>query len=165
MALNITPSNGAPRPERSHRFTERTLAEVAAAIETLDEAGKAGGTYRYRNVRYDASGSVLSLDLDVQLVLRMPVWAHYAGRPQAERDEWDRFYHALCYHEDGHLRITRTEVAAMYQALLGATEDTLDAVFAEEEQRIKDEHDAYDDRTDHGLTQQTPHGTTVIQVP
>jgi hypothetical protein len=101
----------------------------------------------------------------MRLSIGMPVWTKVAQRPAAERTDWARFLRALRVHEDGHIRIFRAEAPTSYQLLTQSTPDAINDVLAKETARIEALSDAYDHRTDHGQSQQTPHGTTVITVP
>jgi predicted secreted Zn-dependent protease len=161
MTLRFQPP-GAITAGVSRRFRERTLADIADASDA-DEAGSA--TFRFDLDFRHANGQLTRVDLTVRLRIGMPVWIHRNGRPAAERNEWDRFHRALRHHEDGHIDIFRAEAPASYERLLRATPGTINAVREEEESRIQALSDDYDHRTDHGRRQQTPHGTTVIQVP
>jgi hypothetical protein len=68
------------------------------------------------------------LDVTFTLRIKMPVWTSYPHRPEPERREWDRFYHALPEHERGHTTIIRREAQATYRRLLTATKDTINNV-------------------------------------
>ena len=68
-------------------------------------------------------------------------------------------------HEDGHIDIFRREAPTAFQRVSRARPDTAEEVLETERVRIVGLSDAYDHRTDHGRTQRTPHGTTVITVP
>lgn len=162
MTLRISPPVQIT-PTTSHRFREGTLADVAASVTDRDEVGWA----RFRfDLDYRTANSLLTrVDLTVKLTIGMPAWAHRRRRPQMEQDEWDRFSGALRHHEDGHITIFRREAPETYDCLLNATPATINDVLKEERQRILTLSDAYDHRTDHGRQQQTPHGTTEIQVP
>lgn len=147
----------------SHRFREATLAQLVAAAEELDEMGHAD--FRYALNFGHANGQLTRVDLTMRLTIDMPTWTQAVRRPQAERDEWERFLRALRVHEDGHIAICRPEAPTTYERLLAATPDTINDVLNEETERIRALNRAYDTRTGHGTTQQTPHGTTVIQIP
>ena len=162
MTLRISPP-GEITPTTSNRFREATLADVAASVGARGEVGWARFDFDldYRT----ANGLLTRVDLTVRLTIGMPVWAARQRRPQAEQDEWDRFHSALRNHEDGHIAIFRREAPTTYDRLQSATPATINDVLEEERQRILGLSDAYDHRTDHGRSQQTPHGTTEIQLP
>jgi predicted secreted Zn-dependent protease len=162
MSFRILPA-GEIVPGVSHTFEEETLEEVAAAVEALPEAGKADFEF---HLDYAYAGSRLTqVDLTMVLTLAMPGWTHVSRRPREEREEWQRFLRALRAHEDGHFEIFRREGAVAYERIRSARAGRINDVRAAEERRIDGLSHAYDLRTDHGLSQKTPHGTTVIQVP
>lgn len=147
-----------------HRFDEETLAEVATSVAERGEVGEASFDfdmrYRTRNAR------ISRVDLTVTLTITMPAWAAYEDRPDPEKEEWDRFHCALRHHEDGHISLFRRESRTTYDKLVAETDpDRLGPIVDDETRRIQGLSDAYDRRTDHGRTQDTPCGSTVIQAP
>jgi predicted secreted Zn-dependent protease len=112
-----------------------------------------------------ANGNITRVDLTMALTIDMPVWSKVGKAKQAEQNEWNRFLRALRVHEDGHITICRAEAPTTYQRLMRATPNNINDVLDRERARIQSLNDAYDTRTDHGRTQQTPHGTTVITLP
>ena len=160
--LRIVPS-GAIVASVNHRFRETTLAGVAAAASSMAEVGHAD--FRFALDFGHANGQLTNVDLTMYLTIGMPVWVHVARRPQAEQDEWNRFLRALRHHEDGHIAICRPEAANTYELLVASTPTTINSVLARETARIRGLGVAYDTRTNNGTTQQTPDGTTTIQIP
>lgn len=163
MALRFRPA-GRVNAAAGHRFDEETLAAVARSAARRGEVGHADfhfdTDYRTRN------GRVSRLDLIVTLTIEMPTWSEYPNRPQSEKDEWDRFHSALRHHEDGHIAIFRREARTTYRRLRRETDpDRVHSVLDDETARVQGLSDDYDVDTDHGRTQNTPSGTTVIQVP
>jgi Bacterial protein of unknown function (DUF922) len=149
----------------SHRLTALTLADLAREITRVGAGIGAAkwnfGTYSWRQ----GQGGRLDVDLTMTLTILMPVWMNVTNRPGNEKREWRRWHAALRYHEDGHHAICRREAQVMYDRMRAATPSTIGVVFAREKQRIQALNNAYDVQTGHGSTQQTPHGTTVMQVP
>lgn len=162
MTLRILPA-GAITPGVSRRFQARTLAALADAATDTDEAGYA--SFRFHLDYRQANDRLTRVDLTMRLRIGMPVWVHRNSRPVAERTEWDRSHRALRDHEDGHIAIFRAEAPTTYDRLLQASPATINTVLAGEESRIQQLSDAYDRSTEHGRRQQSPNGTTVIQVP
>lgn len=160
--LRIIPS-GSITAGVSHRFRQTTLAGVASVANSMDEVGHAD--FRYGLSFDHANHQLTRVDLTMHLAIEMPFWSHAVRRPQAEQDEWNRFLLALRHHEDGHIAICRPEAATTYELLVAATPATINDVLAEETARIRALGRAYDTRTANGTTQQTPHGTTIIQIP
>jgi predicted secreted Zn-dependent protease len=162
MSLQIHPT-GAITPYVFMRINDRTLAGVASNVTAQDEVGKARFVF---GLSYDfANGLLTHVDLTLRLTIGMPVWVHRNSRPKAEQDEWDRFHRALRHHEDGHIAIFRAEAPDAYDHVAHSTPDTIHDVLDQQRARIQALSDAYDARTHHGLTQQTPDGNTVITVP
>ncbi len=145
------------------RLDDATLRDLAR-----NNAGQELGAANFEtSLTYatDAAGRMSRVDLTFTLSIEMPVWTRYASRPEAERREWDRFYRALLEHERGHIAIFRREAQPAYVRLLAATAATIDSLLDQETQRIQRLSDAYDRQTNHGLRQNSPHGTTVIVAP
>jgi hypothetical protein len=162
MTLRILPA-GAISPGVHHTFRDATLEDLVDGMDPDEEAGFAEFAF---GLSFDhAGGRVTRVDLTMTLTIDMPVWSTVGRRPQAEQDEWARFLRALRVHEDGHIAIFRREAPKTYDKLLTTRPGTIEAVLERERLRIVALSDAYDVRTGHGTTQQTPHGTTVITVP
>lgn len=162
MPLRILPAGAMP-VDAHHTFEEATLEDVADSMDAMAEVGNVDFALE---LSFANSGNrVTRVDLTMRLTLAMPVWTEVGNRPQAEQNEWNRFLRALRVHENGHLAICRREAPVAYRRLRKAKADTINDVLSAEETRIQRLNDAYDHRTDHGRTQRTRHGTTVIQLP
>lgn len=162
MTLRILPASAITAGVH-HTFTERTLGELVANLDPAEEPALAEFAFE---LGFDHVNNRLTrVDLTVRLTIDMPEWPNATRRPQAEQDEWQRFLRALRHHEDGHIAIFRREAPKAYARLRRAGAGTINQVRLREETRIITLSDAYDHRTDHGRTQHTPHGTTVITVP
>lgn len=162
MTLRVLPA-GAIAAGVHHTFDDNTLADVTTSMDQLEEAAAAEFHF---NMSYDTAGArVTNVNLTMRVTIDMPVWTRVAQRPQAEQNEWNRFLRALRVHEDGHITIFRHEAPTTYERLVAATPSTINDVLEAERQRIVQLNEVYDNRTDHGRTQQTPHGTTVIVIP
>src|SRR5215208_5914184 len=159
MTLRILPA-GAISVGVHHTFSEATLAGIVASMGSMDEAAYAEFAFSLSFAQ--ANDRITSVDLTMQLRLDMPEWPNVSQRPQAEQDEWNRFLRALRAHEDGHTAIFRREAPTAHQRVSRAQPDTAEDVLEAERVRIVGLSDAYDHRTDHGRTQRTAHGTTVI---
>jgi hypothetical protein len=161
--LRIVPA-GSITAGTSHTFDGGSLRDVVNAMQGLDEVGHADFDLAM-SFSTDGGERVTNVDLTMQLTMDMPVWTKAAGRPTGERNEWNRFMRALRHHEDGHITICRREAPTTYQRLTRATASTINDVLDRERARIQALNDAYDTRTGHGTTQNTPDGNTVITVP
>ena len=162
MTLRILPPGGISAGVH-HTFTQATLADIVASMAAMDEAALAEFAFA---LSFDhANNRLTRIDLTMRLRLDMPEWPNASQRPQPEQDEWNRFLRALRVHEDGHIDIYRREAPTAFQRVSRARPDTAEDVLEAERVRIVGLSDAYDHRTDHGRTQRTRHGTTVITVP
>lgn len=163
MALRFRPP-GRIDASVGHRFDEDTLAGVARSV---GEEGEVAEARFHFDMRYRTrNGRVSRVDLTVSLSVTMPSWPARDERPEAEREEWDRFRCALRHHEDGHISLFRRESHTTYEKLAAETDPgRLGPIVEEETRRIQGLSDAYDRRTDHGRSQDTPCGNTVIDVP
>jgi len=146
-----------------HTFTDATLKDLVDNLDPKAEAGEA--KFRFGMKYTPVADRITNLILTMTLTIAMPRWPNAAKRPKKEQDEWNRFLKALRFHEDGHISIFRREAYTTWDKLLAATPATIDQVLADEETRIQALSDAYDLKTDSGMKQTSPHGTTVITVP
>jgi predicted secreted Zn-dependent protease len=163
MALTFEPRGNVPATP-GLRLQDATLHDLVRN-RSGQKLGHTTYSIRWRGPPPDAAGRFASLDVTFTLRIEMPVWTSYPRRPEAEKREWDRFYRALLWHEQGHIAIIKREAQTTYQRLLNATKDTINNVAEQETQRIDRAGVAYDRQTDHGRRQNSPHGTTVIVVP
>jgi predicted secreted Zn-dependent protease len=161
--LRIVPA-GTITAGTSHTFDAATLRDLAASMAGLDEVGHADFDLALA-FSTDGGNRLTNVDLTMTLTIDMPVWTQVSSRPEAERNEWNRFHRALRAHEDGHISICRAEAPTTYEKLTKATASTINDVLEAERLRIKRLNDAYDTRTGHGTRQQTAHGSTTITVP
>jgi predicted secreted Zn-dependent protease len=163
MAINIIPVSTVIA-RIGHRFREQTLAEVAHRIATLPESARAGWKLDYR-YETKSNGQLDNVDLNLTLTMEMPVWDNYRNRPKRERDEWDRFYRALRFHEDGHHNLCKREIETIYSKLSNAkTANDLKSIYDSELVRLQQENNDFDKRVNHGQRQQSPYGTTIINL-
>ncbi|MBA2669752.1 MAG: DUF922 domain-containing protein [Gemmatimonadetes bacterium] len=162
MTLRLSPIGIIPAGVSQH-LSGATLADVADEAEEVGEVGHAD--FRFELNYNHANGLITNVDLTMHLTVVLPVWDNHAKRPKPEKDEWDRFLRALRAHEDGHIAIFQREAPTTYNRLRAAKPKTMEKVLADETARIWRLSKVYDHQTDHGRKQQTPHGTTVIQVP
>jgi predicted secreted Zn-dependent protease len=163
MVLTFEPRGDVPATP-TLRLDEATLSDLVQN-RSGQELGHTRYSITWKGPPPDAAGRLTALDVTFTLRIEMPVWTSYPRRPEAEKREWDRFYRALLWHEQGHIAIIKREAQTTYARLLNATIDTINQVAEQERQRIHRANAAYDSQTDHGRRQTSPHGTTVIVVP
>jgi predicted secreted Zn-dependent protease len=162
MTLSIQPG-GAIAAGVHHTFNEAKLADVSASMATMDEAAYA--EFDLQMGFAHSNGTITRVDLTMTLTIDMPVWSKAGSARKPEQDEWNRFLLALRAHEDGHIAICRREAPVAYDKLLKSAPSTINDVLERERARIKRLNDVYDHQTDHGRTQNTAHGNTVIVLP
>ena len=163
MALLFQPPGDVPATP-TLRLQDATLSDLVRD-RSGQELGHTAYSIKWKGPPPDATGRFISLDVTFTLRIEMPVWTSYPRRPEAEKREWDRFYRALLWHEQGHIAIIKREAQTTYTRLLAATKDTINNVAEQETQRIHRANAAYDSQTDHGRRQNSPHGNTIIVVP
>jgi Bacterial protein of unknown function (DUF922) len=125
----------------------KTLTDVAAVIAQQGEAAKAEW---FPPLAYDRSATVT-----VRTKITMPRWPEYTSAPQAEKDEWDRFFAALQAHEEGHIDLVRQQLSGIDDQLAGLSSDQANSAWTAALQQLQDASDSYDTDTDHGRNQGT----------
>lgn len=162
MPIVFSPKKGKVKAKKGVQFDAATLAELARDVSANEEVAEANWDLQpsYRSM----NGRIVAVTLKITLTMTMPVWPAYTGRPQAEKDEWDRFYCALRHHEDGHHAIIRAEADKMLKALKAANPQNFTQVAQRETARLQKLSDKYDKDTVHGQSQDSPCGNTVIEV-
>jgi predicted secreted Zn-dependent protease len=141
-------------PERvTYDVHGSTLAEVAAAMAEMDEAGRAEWwpSYDYQQ----ADGVITSANVRVVQRMTMPRWPEYTAASQASRTEWDRAWHALEAHEEGHFQLVSQHVASLEQQLIGQPVEAAQGIFDHALADLATASEAYDTATDHGRNQGT----------
>jgi predicted secreted Zn-dependent protease len=162
MTLRVLPA-GAITAGVHHTFNETTLSAVSNSMSQMEEAAKT--EFEFEMSFQTAGGRVSNVELAMSITVDMPVWSKVSSRPQAEQTEWNRFLLALRAHEDGHVDICRREAPTAFARVSAARPGNINDVLERERLRIIAVNEAYDRRTDHGRTQNTPHGNTTITIP
>jgi predicted secreted Zn-dependent protease len=153
---------------KSHSVGGSTLEQAANHLEAR---GYAGLTEYDPTIEFKTKGGVVSdATVSVPISKEMPSWSGYSKAPDAEKEEWDRFWNALDFHEEGHIQIIKEDAtsgngyANAHTLILEKTEDeayeTWKAILSKEETA----QTAFEAQNDHGRTQSSPHGTTIIDV-
>src|SRR5262245_34908889 len=85
--------------------TGKTLAEVAAQLNTRDEWGRTtwNVTYGYQATE----GVATSVTVSATIWIELPRWLTVGTQPRRVQSEWERMTAALRRHEDNHVRIAR----------------------------------------------------------
>ena len=138
----------------------QTLAEVASAIEAMDEPGNTDWSHSSYTTHHDNSGTVDSVDVTVNVTVSMPHWVERDHATTAEQTEWDRALAALHAHEQGHVDLVHTYLEHIDTHMIGHDEAGAHAVWNETFTNLQAASDHYDAGNGHG----TQAGTT-IQVP
>jgi predicted secreted Zn-dependent protease len=137
-----------------------TLADVAAAISHLPEAGSCQWhpIYSYTT---DADGKVDSFTVTCPYTITMPNWTGRSSASAEAQAEWDRWYEALERHERGHIDDTAWMFDNMEDTMIGMTPSEADGQFGKfvyDAQRASDQYDA---ETNHGLNYGTVMDTSI----
>jgi predicted secreted Zn-dependent protease len=133
-----------------------TLTEVARHIELLPEAGKTHWHATYSVARWDGA-NIGEASVDVTITVSMPHWPNSSSRPQAERDEWERFLGKLHEHEQGHIDLAVMYLQHADTLLNGQDEHTAAKQWQDNLDVLQQMSDQYDASNDHGRSA----GTTI----
>lgn len=134
-----------------------TLAEVARHIELLPEAGQTHWHATYQVTQWGEGNHIVAAGVDVAITVTLPHWANATSRPQAERDEWERFMGALRNHEQGHVDLAVTYLEHADTLLNGYDEHTAATQWQDNLDALQQMSDQYDASNDHGRSA----GTTI----
>jgi predicted secreted Zn-dependent protease len=137
-----------------------TLADVAAAISHLPEAGTCAWhpSYTYTT---DADGKIDSFPVTCPYTITMPNWTDKANASTAAQSEWDRWYAALETHERGHIEATAWIFDNMDDTMIGLTPTDAQGQFGKFEYDAQQASDRYDAETNHGLNEGTVMDTSI----
>jgi predicted secreted Zn-dependent protease len=131
-----------------------TLAEVAAAISHLPEAGSTEWFPRYE-YETDEHGILTSATVTVGWRITLPHWDGYDAAGHAAQHEWHRFWTALEAHERGHLDIAEELFRDLEEHLVGKSAGRAQRVFDHAVHAVQTASDVYDRHNDHGRTEGT----------
>jgi predicted secreted Zn-dependent protease len=131
-------------------YPGHTLEEVASAISSVPEAGRAEWWPHY-SVEWDGD-IVSSATVTVTQRRTMPRWPGYSHASPAAKAEWDRFWHALEQHEEGHFQLVHSHLATLDHQLVGQQSDAVQSVFEQALNDLATASDNYDAQTNHGLS-------------
>ena len=161
MTLKIIPA-GEVTADVYIQLTEKTLAKVAEKAVELHEAGSASWNIKY-SIPSIRGNRIEKFTLILKLTMKMPVWTNYTNRPKKEKNEWDRFYKALRFHEDQHHALCKRLARTMHQKLMNEKKlNDFKRVFNAEESKFQIFNDKFDVDVGHGTKQESPFDTTVI---
>jgi hypothetical protein len=132
----------------------KTLADVAAVIAQQDETDK-DAPKAESFPHYQLADDLSAATVTVRTKITMPRWPEYTSAPQAEKDEWDRFFAALQAHEEGHIDLVRQQLSGIDDQLAGLSSDQANSAWTAALQQLQDASDSYDTDTDHGRNQGT----------
>jgi len=162
MTLKIVPP-GTVHASLGHRFNGTTLTDVAKGAKLYREAASISWDLKLRY--YEKGSQIINVDLTLIVTMKMPVWINYSSRPKPEKDEWNRFYKALRYHEDAHHALLKREANTAYLKLRDSkTAADLTRAHQSESDRLQKLNDEFDLKVGHGTRQASPYGNTVINI-
>lgn len=115
--------------------------------------------YEYR--RSGDSCRVTVPDVEVGIVVTVPEWRHRDDASPELADRWRRDLATMEEHEAGHVRLARTAGRRVFEALealdpapCGLLRDRVDAAAGRVLEDVRRAQEAYDERTDHGRSQE-----------
>lgn len=122
----------------------------------------------------ECTATLHDLDLTTNVRVDFPRWSDYAGAPQCEKNEWDRFIQATKTHEEGHVQQCKDAHPKIKEHLINTPSQTaeaascaaacttaVDTLKTDLRNRLNDGYDqfftqpaaAYDGANNHGETQ------------
>lgn len=126
-----------------------TLEDVVAAIEGMDEAGRAEWwpSWEYDT---DENGEITEVRFTVDSAITLPRWVDESSASGPEQQEWRRFLQALSEHEDGHLERVRNFLDGTDERLLHGDPSNASENFDWIVNELQESSNLYDSETDHG---------------
>jgi predicted secreted Zn-dependent protease len=144
----------------TYSVSGQTLADVAAAIGHLPEAGQTTwpATFDYAA---DANGTITSATVTVRRLIHCPQWDGYSSASTAAQSERDRFSAALHAHETGHSDLVEQYLKYLDQHLVGQPATQAQTIFDNALHALQAASDAYDVQTNHGQNTGTVIDTSI----
>ena len=163
MITAVTKDWDPPQPRGTPEIVVRgrTLAEVADALNRLNEWGDGGGILRTDRVPVGTSASV-TVSAHANLVLRVPRWANYGTASTAAKAEWDRMVGLLRVHEQRHLDIAIEEANNLARDLVGQEIGQIAPMVTEANRRMNRRQIEMDNDSDHGARTGVPYGDVIL---
>jgi Bacterial protein of unknown function (DUF922) len=152
-----------PAPDTSAEVTVQgqTLADVGAALKSLDEWGRGGGALRADPIPIGTSTN-LTVTLHGNLVRRLAVWADYSSASAAAKREWDRMVEKLKAHEQRHMEIAIEHGDALAKELIGKDISRIAPMVTARNALMAKDQKKLDDATDHGAKKGVPYGDVYL---
>ncbi len=148
----------------TYSVSGQTLADVAAAIAHLPEAGQTTWPATF-DFAADGSGVITSATVTVRRCINLPLWDGYHSASSAAQAEWDRFAAALQAHETGHSDLVEQYLQYVDHQLVGQPSTQAQSIFDTALQTLQAASDAYDQQTNHGQSTGTTIDTSVDVTP
>ena len=139
----------------------KTLADVGAALDALQEWGQGGGMLRADPIPLGTSTN-LTVRLHANLVLRLPTWSGYAAASAAAKAEWDRMMVNLRIHEERHVAIAVEEADNLAAALIGLDISDIANMVTMANQTMQSRQDQLDADTQNGAKAGVPYGDVFL---
>lgn len=137
-----------------------SLADLAAELAKLPEAGEGGGRLRADPVKTGTSAEV-TVTLHGNLVNRAVEWDGYSSASAAARAHWDKVLANLKRHEKRHMDIAIEEGNALAALLIGhkiGSKPNIDDKVTAANTKMATRQKELDDDSDHGRKQGHPYG-------
>lgn len=150
-----------PKPNAEPiKVSAGNLAELAAALAPLPEAGEGGGRLRADPVKIGTSAEV-TVTLHGNLVNRAVEWVGYENASAAARAHWDTVLANLKRHEQRHMDIAIEEGNALASLLIGhkiGSKPSIEDKVTAANSRMKTRQEELDTDSDHGRKKGHPYG-------
>lgn len=140
--------------------TAGTLAELAAELAKLPEAGEGGGRLRADPVTSGTSSEV-TVTLHGNLVNRAVEWNGYSSASAAAQAHWDMVLGNLKRHERRHMEIAIEEGNALASLLIGhkiGSKPNIEEKVTSANEKMATRQKELDDDSDHGRKKGHPYG-------
>lgn len=139
----------------------KTLADVGAALDALQEWGQGGGMLRADPIPPGTSTN-LTVRLHANLVLRLPTWSGYAAASAPAKAEWDRMLGNLRIHEERHVAIAVEEADNLAADLVGRDISDIANMVTAANQTMQSRQDELDADTQNGAKSGVPYGNVSL---
>lgn len=95
----------------------------------------------------------INVVVSTRITVTFPHWTPPAGASPELIADWNRFTQALATHEQGHVQLVLDGATRIKTAISGASCDSANAAAQAVVRQIQQDNQAYDARTNHGVTQ------------
>ena len=115
LHFDLQESEKGPKDSSGHRGAAMTNCSVTFEVRGDNRSFSQNGMCQ-------CTTRATHLLLEPKIEMTMPKWDRYETTSQACRDEWDRFYDALLFHEEGHVEICRDGLKKIQEKLIAISD-------------------------------------------